>query len=104
MEPNFRRVRASSRSVIVVDDEATRRAQLIERLTAIGLTPLAPMTPLDSFDLLSRTDAGDVVLVAPTFAEAVADTYPGFETHGISDDVEDTVARAVASLSPGSPG
>lgn len=100
MESNFRRPRASCRSVIVVDDEAPRRTQLIDRLTAAGLTPLAPKTPLDSFDLLSRTDESDIVLVAPTFAEAVEDTYPGFETHAISDDVDDTVARAVASLSP----
>lgn len=100
MDTNLRRPRASARSVIIVDDEARRRGQLIDRLTAAGLTPLAPKTPLDSFDLLSRTEPGDMVLLSPTFAEAVADTYPGFDTHDITDDVEDTVSRAIASLSP----
>lgn len=95
-----RRPRASGRFVIVVDDEAPRRNELIDRLVAAGLTPLAPKTPLDSFDLLSRAEPGDPVLVAPSFSEAVADTYPGFDTHDITDDVEDTVSRAIASITP----
>jgi hypothetical protein len=37
---------------------------------------------------------------SPSFAEAVADTYPGFDTHDITDDVEDTVSRAIASITP----
>ncbi|MGE3762121.1 MAG: hypothetical protein AB7L94_07710 [Kofleriaceae bacterium] len=92
--------RASGRYVIVVDDEAPRRDQLIDRLVAAGLTPLAPKTPLDSFELLSRTEPEHPVLVAPSFSEAVADTYPGFDTHDITDDVDDTVSRAIASITP----
>jgi hypothetical protein len=96
----LRRPRASGRFVIVVDDEAPRRDQLIDRLVAAGLTPLAPKTPLDSFELLAAREPEDTVLIAPTFAEAVADTYPGFDTHDITDDVEDTVSRAIASITP----
>ncbi|CAN5698439.1 hypothetical protein BH11MYX2_BH11MYX2_21800 [soil metagenome] len=84
--------RGSTRQIIIVDDEPPRRSSLIDMLSAAGFSPVAPRTPLDAFDLLGRADANDLLLVAPTFKAAVADSFPEYATEAISDDLESTLA------------
>jgi len=38
----------------VIDDHVGRRVDLVTRLAARGMTPLAPRTPLEAIDLLSK--------------------------------------------------
>ena len=57
---------AARRPVLVVDDHTDRRADLIARLAARGMTPLAPRTPLEAVDLLTRSHLHiNVALLAP---------------------------------------
>src|SRR5690606_12728528 len=46
---------AQRRPIMVIDDRPARRVNLATRLAARGMTPLAPRTPLEAIDLLTRT-------------------------------------------------
>ena len=47
--------RGARRPSSSIDDQMGRRADLIARLAARGMTPLAPRTPLEAIDLLTRS-------------------------------------------------
>lgn len=107
---------ARRRPILVIDDRIPRRHDLVTRLAARGMTPLAPRTPLEAIDLLTRTQLQvNVCLLAPSFGQStaelralVSDSFPWVSTADISDDLEATVDRAleawngtdVARLSP----
>lgn len=98
---------ARRRPVLVIDDRAPRRVTLATRLAARGMTPLAPRTPLEAIDLLTRTQLHvDVCLLAPSFGQSVdelralvADSFPWVTTAEISEDIEATVDRALEAWS-----
>lgn len=90
---------ARRRPILVVDEPGPRRAELIDRLVDRGMTPLAPRTPLETIDLLTRTHLQISVCMLPPgrsdLASVLADSFPWVTTSEISDDLGDTVARAV---------
>ena len=98
---------AQRRPILVIDDRPSRRVNLATRLAARGMTPLAPRTPLEAIDLLTRTQLHvNVCLLAPSFGQSVAelralvsDSFPWVTTAEISDDVELTVDRALEAWS-----
>ncbi|MEO8845122.1 MAG: PilZ domain-containing protein [Kofleriaceae bacterium] len=98
---------ASRRPVLVVDDQRDRRSHLVARLTARGMTPLAPQTPLEAIDLLARSNLHiNVALLAPSFGHSTAelhalfaDSFPWVTATDISNDVEATVEAAAEAWS-----
>jgi hypothetical protein len=98
---------ASRRPVLVVDDHRERRSDLIARLTARGMTPLAPKTPLEAIDLLARSHLHiNVALLAPSFGQSAAElhalfahSFPWVTATDISNDVEATVNAAAEAWS-----
>ncbi|MEO6774972.1 MAG: hypothetical protein ABI467_18545 [Kofleriaceae bacterium] len=98
---------AARRPVLVVDDQSARRADLIARLSARGMTPLAPRTPLEAVDLLARSHLHiNVALLAPSFGqsrsdlrELLAESFPWVTAEDISNDVEATVEAAALAWS-----
>ncbi|HEY5924703.1 MAG TPA: PilZ domain-containing protein, partial [Kofleriaceae bacterium] len=98
---------AQRRPIMVIDDRPARRVNLATRLAARGMTPLAPRTPLEAIDLLTRTQLHvNVCLLAPSFGQSVeqlralvSDSFPWVTTAEISDDVELTVDRALEAWS-----
>ena len=98
---------ASRRPVLVVDDQRDRRTDLVARLTARGMTPLAPQTPLEAIDLLARSNLHiNVALLAPSFGQSAAelhalfaDSFPWVTATDISNDVEATVDAAADAWS-----
>lgn len=98
---------AQRRPILVIDDLPARRVNLATRLAARGMTPLAPRTPLEAIDLLTRTQLHvNVCLLAPSFGQSledlralVSDSFPWVTTAEISDDVELTVDRALEAWS-----
>ncbi len=96
---------AKRRPILVIDDQAQRRSTLIDRLVTEGMTPLAPRTPLEAIDLLTRSQLHiSVCLLAPGFglassdlATILSDSFPWVTTAQISDDLDDTTSRAVAA-------
>ncbi len=98
---------AQRRPILVIDDRPARRVSLSTRLAARGMTPLAPRTPLEAIDLLTRTQLHvNVCLLAPSFGQSVdelralvSDSFPWVTTAEISDDVELTVDRALEAWS-----
>jgi hypothetical protein len=94
---------AQRRPILVIDDRIGRRVDLVTRLAARGMTPLAPRTPLEAIDLLTRTQLHvNVCLLAPSFGQTtaelralVSDSFPWVTTADISDDIEATVDRAL---------
>jgi hypothetical protein len=96
---------AARRPVLVVDDQSGRRHDLVARLTARGMTPLAPRTPLEAVDLLARSHLHiNVALLAPSFGQSsedlralFADSFPWVTATEISNDVEATVDAADAA-------
>jgi hypothetical protein len=98
---------AQRRPILVVDDRGARRHELVARLTARGMTPLAPRTPLEAIDLLARTQLHvDVCLLAPSFGHSSAElralfshSFPWVRATEISDDLDATVERAVEAWS-----
>jgi hypothetical protein len=92
---------ARRRPILVIDDRTERRASLIARLSDRGMTPLAPRTPLEAIDLLTRAHL-HVCLLAPGFgvpstdlAALLSDSFPWVTTTEISDDLEATAGRAI---------
>lgn len=98
---------AQRRPILVIDDHLLRRSDLITRLAARGMTPLAPRTPLEAIDLLTRTQLHvDVCLLAPSFGQSaaelhslVSDSFPWVKAADISDDLDATVDRALEAWS-----
>ncbi len=98
---------AQRRPILVIDDRIARRHDLASRLAARGMTPLAPRTPLEAIDLLTRTQLHvDVCLLAPSFGHTaaelralVSDSFPWVRAAEISDDLEATVDRALEAWS-----
>jgi hypothetical protein len=98
---------AQRRPILVIDDRIARRTDLVTRLAARGMTPLAPRTPLEAIDLLTRTQLHvNVALLAPSFGHSagelralVSDSFPWVSTAEITDDVEATVDRALEAWS-----
>lgn len=98
---------AARRPVLVIDDRAERRAQLIDRLARAGMTPLAPKTPLDAIELLARSQLHvSVCLLAPGFGVAsrelasnLSASFPWVTPIEITDDLDATVARAIHAWS-----
>ncbi|MEO8705938.1 MAG: PilZ domain-containing protein [Kofleriaceae bacterium] len=94
---------ARRRPILVIDDRSDRRASLIERLSKRGMTPLAPKTPLEAIDLLTRTQLHvSVCLLAPGFgvpttdlAAVLSDSFPWVTTTEIDDDLDTTTTRAL---------
>jgi hypothetical protein len=98
---------AVRRPILVVDDRVARRTDLITKLVARGMMPLAPRTPLEAIDLLTRTQMHvNVCLLAPSFGQTaaelravVSDSFPWVSTAEISDDLDATVDRALEAWS-----
>jgi hypothetical protein len=94
---------AQRRPILVLDDNVARRTELITRLAARGMTPLAPRTPLEAVDLLARPQLHvNVCLVAASFGHRVADlcaqvseSFPWVATAEIGEDLEAVVDRAL---------
>jgi hypothetical protein len=94
---------AQRRPILVLDERIARRHDLATRLAARGMTPLAPRTPLEAIDLLTRTQLHvDVCLVAPSFGHTaaelralVSESFPWVRATDISDDLDATVERAL---------
>jgi hypothetical protein len=94
---------ARRRPILVIDERVERRASLIAALAKRGMTPIAPRTPLEAIDLLTRTQLHvDVCLLAPNFgvpstdlAAVLGESFPWVTTTEITDDVEATADRAV---------
>lgn len=94
---------AQRRPILVIDDRVARRVDLVTRLAARGMTPLAPRTPLEAIDLLTRTQLHvNVCLLASSFGQSaaelsalVAESFPWVATTEITDDVDATVDRAI---------
>jgi len=94
---------AERRPVLVVDQQAKRRASLIASLTARGMTPLAPTTPLEAIDLLARSHLHiNVALLASPSLEIrdmLSENFPWVIAEEISNDVEATVTAAADAWS-----
>ncbi len=94
---------AQRRPILVIDDRVSRRVDLATRLAARGMTPLAPRTPLEAIDLLTRTQLHvNVCLLAPSFGQSIAelralvsDSFPWVTTADITEDLDATVDRAL---------
>ena len=93
---------ARRRPILVIDENSDRKRDLITRLADRGMTPLAPKTPLEAIDLLTRSQLHvGVCLLAPGFGvpstdlrAVLSDSFPWVEIVEISDDAEATVDRA----------
>jgi hypothetical protein len=91
----------------VIDDRGPRRRDLVAKLSARGMSPLAPKTPLEAIDLLTRTQLHvSVCLLAASFGHSIgelrtmlAHSFPWVSAEEIDDDLEDTVERAVDAWS-----
>jgi PilZ domain len=96
---------AKRRPILVIDDHVDRRTSLITRLASEGMTPLAPKTPLEAIDLLTRSQLHvSVCMLAPGFgvathdlASILADSFPWVTTAEIDDDIDATTSRAVTA-------
>ena len=96
---------ARRRPILVIDDQHGRRSKLIAALTSEGMTPLAPATPLEAIDLLTRAQLHvSVCLLAPGFgvpsndlATILSDSFPWVTTTEITDDLAGTMGRVIAA-------
>jgi len=101
----FARMSALRRPIVILDEMPERRTALVDRLRRAGMTAVAPKTPLEAFDQLTRTSrVGCVCLMTSCFGQSVvglrnviAETFPWVATNVIGDDVDATVDRALAS-------
>ena len=98
---------ARRRPILVIDDQHGRRSQLIAALAKEGMTPLAPSTPLEAIDLLTRAQLHvSVCLLAPGFgvpstdlATMLSDSFPWVTTTEITDDLAGTMDRVITAWS-----
>jgi hypothetical protein len=96
---------AKRRPIMVIDDDGPRRDALIAILLAHGMTPLAPKTPLDAIELLTRAQLHvDVCLISPDgfgtstdLATVLEDSFPWVTTTEIVDDIETSAGLAIAA-------
>jgi len=96
---------ARRRPILVIDDLHARRARLIAALAKEGMTPIAPATPLEAIDLLTRAQLHiSVCLLAPGFGVAstdlaaiLSDSFPWVTTTQISDDLVGTMNRVLTA-------
>ncbi|CAN5257383.1 hypothetical protein BH11MYX1_BH11MYX1_31610 [soil metagenome] len=94
---------AARRPVLVVDDQGERRSNLVASLTARGMTPLAPTTPLEAIDLLARSHLhiNVALLASPSseLREMLREDFPWVTAEDISNDLEATVNAAADAWS-----
>jgi hypothetical protein len=94
---------ARRRPVLVIDENSDRKRDLIARLANRGMTPLAPKTPLEAIDLLTRSQLHvGVCLLAPGFGvpstdlrAVLTDSFPWVCVTEITDDLEATTHHAI---------
>jgi hypothetical protein len=94
---------ARRRPILVIDENSDRKRDLISRLSDRGMTPLAPKTPLEAIDLLSRSQLHvGVCLLAPSFGvpstdlrAVLTDSFPWVSVAEITDDLEATTHHAI---------
>ncbi len=89
---------ARRRPILVIDTDEPRRQRLMDRLVDRGMTPLAPRTPLEMIDLLTRAQLQISVCMMTPFADletVLADSFPWVTTSAITDDDDATVSRAL---------
>lgn len=91
---------ARRRPILILDDDDDRRAALIDLLVTRGMTPLAPRTPLDAIELLTRPELHvDVCLLASEnrLASVIEDSFPWVTSTPIDDDIETCAGIAIAA-------
>jgi hypothetical protein len=94
---------ARRRPILVIDENSDRKRDLISRLADRGMTPLAPKTPLEAIDLLTRSQLHvGVCLLAPGFGvpstdlrAVLTDSFPWVSVAEITDDLEATTHHAI---------
>src|SRR5262245_8298565 len=94
---------ARRRPILVIDENIDRKRDLIKRLANQGMTPLAPKTPLEAIDLLTRSQLHvGVCLLAPGFGvpstdlrAMLSDSFPWLSVAEITDDLEATTHQAI---------
>jgi len=94
---------ARRRPILVIDENLDRKRDLIARLANRGMTPLAPKTPLEAIELLSRSQLHvGVCLLAPGFGvpstdlrAVLTDSFPWLSVTDITDDLEATTHHAL---------
>src|SRR5213078_1117144 len=94
---------ARRRPILVIDENTVRKNDLITRLSDQGMTPLAPKTPLEAIDLLTRSQLHvGVCLLAPGFGvpshdlrAVLNDSFPWVSVAEITDDLDATTHRAI---------
>lgn len=98
---------ARERPILVIDDHHGRRSKLMAALWKHGMTPIAPGTPLEAIDLLTRARLHvSVCLLAPGFGVAstdlaaiLSDSFPWVTTTEITDDLAGTMDRVIEAWS-----
>jgi hypothetical protein len=94
---------AQRRPILVIDENQDRKRDLIARLSNRGMTPLAPETPLEAIDLLSRSQLHvGVCLLGPGFGvpsndlrAVLSDSFPWVSVAEITDDLDATTHHAI---------
>jgi hypothetical protein len=94
---------ARRRPILVIDENTDRKNSLITRLSSRGMTPLAPKTPLEAIDLLTRSQLHvGVCLLAPGFGvpshdlrAVLSDSFPWVSVAEITDDLDATTHQAI---------
>lgn len=94
---------ARRRPILVIDGNIDRKNSLITRLSDRGMTPLAPKTPLEAIDLLTRSQLHvGVCLLAPGFGvpshdlrAVLSDSFPWVSVAEITDDLDATTHQAI---------
>jgi hypothetical protein len=94
---------ARRRPILVIDENMDRKRDLIARLADLGMTPLAPKTPLEAIDLLTRSQLHvGVCLLAPGFGvpstdlrAVLSDSFPWVSVAEITDDLDATTHQAI---------
>lgn len=94
---------ARRRPILVIDENSDRKRDLIARLASEGMTPLAPKTPLEAIDLLTRSQLHvGVCLLAPGFGvpsndlrAVLTDSFPWVSVAEITDDLDATMHDAI---------
>jgi hypothetical protein len=94
---------ARTRPILVIDENIDRKNDLINRLSDRGMTPLAPKTPLEAIDMLTRSQLHvGVCLLAPGFGvpshdlrAVLSDSFPWVSVAEITDDLDATTHQAI---------